>query len=473
MKRQHPIFIIKGLIDEIKSYIFPIVLFILFSFFGEDFVLIEDDWFLLVTLAFLFLGIVYAFLKWVFFKYQVTHEAIKIHSGVLIKKQRHIKKERIQTIHLESGLLYRAFKLTKLTIETAGNLNESEVSIEALPLDEAHWIKKTLTENKKPVELNQEEVNQDNLKTIKEIDMTTLFKAGFTSGSVGIVMALLFALIAQIIAFLPNGLETFFKDSYSRLGISLIIILFLVYVFIAWIISIIRYVIRYAFFTVTKENDDLMVERGLFVKKTLTLKLTRVQSIIITEGLLREPFNYASIEVEVAGGKTDKETELTIIHPLIKKHQIDDFLNEVFSDYQLTKTFTYAPKRARMRFLFRNLIPYVLLTPVFIFFPLSLWVMLFLPVSILIALSQHKHAGYHLNDDTLTLSKRVIAKKTIITKKKHIQALSFKATFLQRFKSLSTIMIHILAAPKAKSYQVVDLSVSDQEMIYTWLSKEV
>jgi uncharacterized membrane protein YdbT with pleckstrin-like domain len=82
-------------------------------------------------------------------------------------------------------------------------------------------------------------------------------------------------------------------------------------------------------------------------------------------------------------------------------------------------------------------------------------------------------AGYHMDSDTLTLRKRVIAKQIIITKKKHIQAVTFKDSFIQRFKRLSSLMIHILAAPKAKTYQVPDLGVKDKGLLYTWLSKEV
>ncbi|MEI2401171.1 PH domain-containing protein, partial [Paenibacillus phytohabitans] len=59
-------------------------------------------------------------------------------------------------------------------------------------------------------------------------------------------------------------------------------------------------------FTVVKRDEELFITRGLIEKKQTTIPLTRIQAIRIGENLIRQPFGYATVYIESAGGSIEK-----------------------------------------------------------------------------------------------------------------------------------------------------------------------
>ncbi|MFH5881309.1 PH domain-containing protein [Liberiplasma polymorphum] len=468
-KRQHPITIFTGAIKELKGFIIPIILVAGFSVVGTDLDLFGDYWALLFTLITIGTSALFGSLKWFFFRYSYDEDAITIKSGVMIKKHRYIKKERIQTINLEAGIILRLLGLSSIRIETAGNLDESEVSIDATRLNEAHTIKQLFTENKKVVQ--SEETLKPEDKMI-EVDAIQLFKAGLTSGGFIVVLLFMIFLLGQITAFLPSSTIAYFEDVYARLGVIFLLITLFSVILLSWIASIFKYVIRHAFFTIKKSETDIEITRGLIVKKTLTIKPHRIQAVVLKQGLFRQPFNYVSIEVKVAGGKMEDSLTSTELHPFIKSNQVKDFLKNVLPDIPVNETFIGIPKRAWIRYSVRNLWMYLVLIPLSFFSLYSLWFLVLLPFSILLMMSQFNFAGFYIGEDTLYIRKRVIARQWVITKRKHIQSMHFNRSLFQRIRRLSTVGFTVLAAPKVAVFSLQDIGYDDQKDLYEWLSKK-
>lgn len=77
---------------------------------------------------------------------------------------------------------------------------------------------------------------------------------------------------------------------------------------LSWIISTIGYALKHGDFTVNRRNDEVRISQGLLEKKELVLKLHRIQGITIKESILRQPFGYCAVQVEVIQSKgTDDE----------------------------------------------------------------------------------------------------------------------------------------------------------------------
>ena len=468
-RRQHPIVIVTGVFRELRSFILPFLIFLVLSVLGEEATVFGGRGVLIFALISIGFSMLAGLLKWVFFRYAVSETVIQIHSGVFIKKQRHIKRERIQTISLEAGLWHRIFNLTAMNIETAGNLGESELQIQAIPIEEAETIRNQLTREQTEDEHTLGEA--DSAPGPKQVlNALTLFKAGLTSGSVMVVMLLMAAFVGQLIFFLPSSVFEQVLNLVPLIGWRYYLFVGSVLILVAWIISVFRYMIRYGAFTIRLEGDDLIMTRGLIVLKTLTLKSHRIQSVIITQGLLREPFRYATIEVRAAGGRADDETlSGTVIHPLIKMDAIPDFLAAFLPDVQRHEDITPVPTRARIRFLIRNLaLPTLALSLGFLDIRF-LWVALSLPFLTVLALAQHAHAGTAFSHDAITLQMRGVAKKWVMARKPHVQALSARQSLIQRVRRLSTVAIHILATPSAAIFSVRDVDLTTADQLYQWL----
>ncbi len=453
--RQHPLMMVLGFIDQLKSLVLPVALFFLIDMLTGDaqgFRII----YVILPLSFAGIGVLYAILQWIFYTYDYQDGVLYIRQGIFVKKLTTIKKERIQTINIEAGIIHRVFKLVRLNIETAGNLSDSELAIQAMDKASAYQLKAAL----------EGELRSENALAESGYKVTAdrLFFAGITSGGVGIIMLVMIGFASQFIVLLPDHIW----DNIFAQGAIVITIIVILFVISSWFISIVRYVIRYAYFTIIKDHHEFNIKRGLIQQKLLSLKEHRIQSINIIEGLLRQPFRYQAIEVDVAGGSAYKESTKTVTHPFIHNDELNDYFEYAFDDYQYEKALNQLPKRALKRYLFRATVPFIVIIPVYIIYPVALWSLLLLIISWLWAYLKFKDAGFLLKDKQLKIRKRNIARLTSFTKKEHIQSLYIKQNIFQRISKLATLEIFVLSSPSAVKYTVKDLDMNDAQAVLSW-----
>src|SRR5690606_23675729 len=110
---------------------------------------------------------------------------------------------------------------------------------------------------------------------------------------------------------------------------------------------IVSMMLKYSGFTLKKVENDLIITRGLLEKKQLTIPLHRIQAIRISENLLRQPFGFASVFVESAGGSAlNEESAKVLVLPIIKKRDIVKTLAPFLENKVFHSDLTPAPKRA-------------------------------------------------------------------------------------------------------------------------------
>ena len=111
---------------------------------------------------------------------------------------------------------------------------------------------------------------------------------------------------------------------------------------VSWMISTIGYALKHGNFTVNRKNDEVRISQGLLERKELVLKLHRIQGITIKEGILRQPFGYCAVQVEViqSEGKEEKVT----LHPIIRKDRVQQLLAHLQLPYELNASITSLPK---------------------------------------------------------------------------------------------------------------------------------
>lgn len=80
------------------------------------------------------------------------------------------------------------------------------------------------------------------------------------------------------------------------------IVVLLVYCFFYWF-----------YFKYQLENNELRIEKGIFIKKRRYIQKNRVQSVAVHSPLLHRMFNVVKIKIETAGGGMEAEVELIAI----------------------------------------------------------------------------------------------------------------------------------------------------------------
>lgn len=464
--RLHPAYIVMNFLSSLRDMIFPL-LFILFTAFrGGSF----EWWSLLAIGAILFFTILSGFIRWLRFYYVVTEREIQIEYGLFVRKQRFIPFERIQAIHVTQGIIHRLFGLVKLQIETAGGSVEPEAQLSALTKKQGEELREWIRKQDDGLDEDSVEKNEsEEVEYESKLSTKALFIVASTSGGFGVLFSFIAAIASQIEQFLP---EEFYENVYETLISSSIaflsIVIFLI-AFLAWIVSIISTLFRFGGFTVRKYRDEIVIERGLLEKREVTVPINKVQAVRIDEGLLRQPFHYATISLEIAGDSGQDEEQSTIIHPLIKRDEIYSFLEKVLPTFAKENPFQTVPKRSLRRYIFRNTWFFVLLTCVAFFFipvtyaTLTIGLIIFV---IIFGILKHKDAGWFLTEQLVGVRFRRLKRTTVFTLKKRIQAIETHQSFIQARRNLVSFQMSVLGGLVGNTYVVLDMDKNKADELF-------
>ncbi|MBS4205304.1 PH domain-containing protein [Lederbergia citrea] len=484
-KRLHPITMVFAIIKSIKDIIIPVVIwFFLFVLKeGTDNIIeVEGGWKWLKISPFIFIGIALiimitsSVIKWLRFTYRVEDMELRIEHGLFIKKKRYIPFERIQSLDFSESLLHRPFGLVKVKVETAGgDLNKSEAEMSAIKKEQAEALSRMITEAKASGTVA-------GVDTVGEVDASEsilykisgrqlLFFAS-TSGRTGAVVLAILGFGGQFDQFIPferfQEMQGIVKAGYLLLGMIAVIGLLL-----AWMVSVVMAYLKYNDFTLKKVEDDLMITRGLLEKRTTTIPIRRVQAVRITESLLRQPFGYASVAVEYAGGSILDENTEGLLMPVVKKKDIPALLRKTLAEYSFEVDFTPAPKIAKRRFYFIKMLLAVVVTVILSawLWPYGLLATLFMGGALILGILQFKSAGWNITDNQLTLRYRGIDQQTVYMSKKRMQSFDISVNWFQKRAGLSSIETAVMSGGGAVA-GVKHILGEDAKKIYEWYSPE-
>ncbi|QWG32359.1 hypothetical protein EXW31_05630 [Bacillus mycoides] len=471
-KRQHPITMLLEL--KLTDFI-PLIIF-MFSLNGKF-----PFWYL-IPAGFGLLTVFSAFEKWYYTTYWVENNVLHVKQGLFVKKESYLNKERVQTINTSSGMLYQVLGLKKIKIETAGGGDDAEVSLAGITVEEATELIAML--NEPTPEVKAEETSEEVVETeiITEEEQATEYKltwkeillASITSGQFGLLFSLIFVVYNQVDEYIPkwikNSVESYVMDHDIYGWIYMVAILLVV----SWIISTIGYALKHGNFTVNRKNDEVRISQGLLEKKELVLKLHRIQGITIKEGILRQPFGYCAVQVEViqSEGKEEKVT----LHPIIRKDRVQQLLAHLQLPYELNTNIISLPKAALRRYLIDSFIFFAMLaiplTGISIYFEKYYIMWALLPLAILIftlGYATFKTNGYGVTGEQITMVHRSIGKHTGLVRRRHVQSIEKTQSYFQRRADLCTYTF----SSASSNYKLEHTRVEDAERMQDWYKKRI
>ncbi|SET79699.1 putative membrane protein [Oceanobacillus limi] len=469
-RRLHPAAIIFNFIKAIREALFVII--ISFISFKDDYLF----YYLLVVAGLVLIILTISVLSWYRYTYRLVDDELQIEYGIIVRKKRYISKNRIQSIDLTASVIHRIFKLVKVQIETAGSGMSAEATLKAVTVGQGEQLRRELKvvqqgEGGEDFTRNQEELDSPS----KQISWNRLFVAGSTSGSIGVILALLAFGLSEIEQFLP---DQFFNQTFEwviGLGISIVIVLAIIVLFVLYLLGIAGTMIKYGNFTIQKNKEELFITRGLLEKKQLTIPLKRIQAIGVQESIIRQPLGYVTVFAEVAGGSLDKGEDFsTVLFPIMKREEVDAFLQEFIPTYVSERTKLHPlPKRALKFYLFRSVIPFFIVAAlVLYFYPQFIWgPVILLLASLYLGLLRHRAGGFRTEEKLLTIRYRVLSKNTMIIVHKRIQSYEKKQHKLQKSQQLATLNLSIIGKlGVGKHYKLKDLAVNDVDLLADWYS---
>ncbi|HFK1549788.1 PH domain-containing protein [Bacillus albus] len=474
-KRQHPITMLLEL--KITDFI-PLIIF-MFSLNGKF-----PFWYL-IPAAFGLLTVFSAFEKWYYTTYWVENNVLHVKQGLFVKKESYLNKERVQTINTSSNVLYQMLGLKKIQIETAGGGDDAEVSLAGITVEEAKELIAMLNEPTSEVKVEEtseevvekEIITEEKQATEYKLTWKEILLASVTSGQFGLLFSLIFFVYHQVDEYIPKWIENGVKSYVMEHDIYGLIFMVAILIVLSWIISTIGYALKHGDFTVNRRNDEVRISQGLLEKKELVLKLHRIQGITIKESILRQPFGYCVVQVEVIQSKgLGDEKEKVTLHPIIRKDRVQQLLAHLQLPYELNTNIISLPKSALRRYLIDSFIFFAMLAIPLIGISIYsekhfiMWALI--PLAILIftlGYATFKTNGYSVNGEQITLVYRSVGKYTGLVRRRHVQSMEKTQSYFQRRANLCTYKF----SNASSDYKLEHTRVEDAERMQGWYKKEL
>ncbi len=424
-------------------------------------------------------------IKWKRFEYWFEDDELRIEYGLFVKKKRYIPFDRIQSLDYTEGIFHRPLKLVKVKVETAGSSSpkKSEAELTAITKDAAKRIETEIAEAKSrkkavPVEVGglaeavRVEEIQPTLKSVFTMSTKDLLILATTSGGIGIILSGAAIFLSQFADLIPYEWMYEEVSGFIKYGLLVVaVVVFLGFV-VVWGLSVAMTVFSYYGFSVSLDQRDIIITRGLLEKKRMTVPLNRVQSVRIVENPFRQLFGYAAVVIDSAGGGGAEGAKINLF-PLVKKTAIDGPLKELFPDLLLEEPTEKLPVRGK-RFYYR--IDFLWMLPAigaltYYFFPYGLFSLLIIPVIILFGLWQHRSAAYDISGNQLTMRFRGLSLQTAYLMRKRIQSLEMKQSYFHKRQSVATLAASIKSGTSIFNAQVHHMDESEAEKILSWYEK--
>lgn len=464
-RRQHPVAAVTGALRSLREMLIPLII-VLFVGTGSESQIINLS-IALTFIAFLFIGGV---VRWYRFTYRVEDDELRIEHGLLVRRKKYIPKERIQVIDVRSGIIQRMFGLVSLTVQTAGD-NRSGAEINALTLEDANLLKELLNGDKKTAE-GDGETGKDALPPDEAwvLQPRHLFIAATTAGSFGIALSVIGTIFSQVQQSIDEEEMTEYMERFILSADQFWVTIIVGLVIAAWLLSFFGTLIRFYNFRLIRQQQGLVVQSGLFEQKTVSIPYHRIQAVRVVEGILRQPFGYATIYLESAGYGDEAGNRSTIIAPLMKKRDVQDFIAQMLPEFDVSTGAVKPPKRSRFRFIFRGVRPILLflVIPALIFLDLAWYPLLLLPFGVWLGIRRYRDAAAGIRENTVVIRSRALALTTAIFRKHRIQAADLIANPFQRRLDLASFTATVASGDGGQPFTVQDLDRETAGEFFHW-----
>ncbi|MDG5767614.1 PH domain-containing protein [Balneolales bacterium ANBcel1] len=458
-RRQHPVAIFTFVMRSLREMIIPIIL-VFFAGQGGNSPLFTW-WSILLLLTVL---LIVGFVGWLRFTWRVEENELRVEQGLFVRKKRYVPRDRIQAIDISSGPVQRLFGLVRLNVLTAGGA-APEAEISAISRSEARAIERALEVEARDVEAASGEAEWP----VYRLTRRRLLIAASTAGSFGVALSIVGTAMSQAHQVISEDQMIAFIEQYAGgTSAEFWITLVLLAVLAAWLLSVFGTLLRFSGFTLTRNGRELQFRRGLFEKKQVTIPYHRIQAVRVVEGILRQPFGYAMVYVENAGFG-DEGGKTTVIFPLIRKSELNRFMQDMLPEYDVQLPGVRPPGRAFLRYQIKTVVPALIVASAVAWYFSLFWLIpVIFAVTALIGYIRYRDAAAGFDREQGFMRFRRLARTTVVFHRRRVQSLSVLANWFQRRKQLCSVMVTVASGSGGADFRVDHLDESVRQEWMGW-----
>jgi putative membrane protein len=370
------------------------------------------------------------------FEYELTDDTLDIASGVVSRRNREIPVGRIQNVDISRNVFQRALGVAQINLETAGG-SSTEASLRYVSYEEAKRLQSELGRLKRGEDDEAGEGTPEReLFSITSKELVLL-------GIVGIDLRLL-SVVTVLLPVVAPSLRERFADPLVGLAVTAPLAAAGIVVVTALISGVLA-VANYYGFRLSRQNDELLYERGLLQRYSGSIPLEKVQTLTVSENVIARRLGYASLVVETAGYAPGEAGSQSAV-PLADRSRVFDLARSVEKFEPIE--FERPPKRARERYVVRyGLLAVLVIGAAFaadaytgLTFAWYVTVGL-LPLAGVAAHLKWSNLGYDVGSEYIVLREGFWTRTITIVPYYRVQTVLDSQTVLQRRRRLATLVV--------------------------------
>jgi len=390
---------------------------------------------------------------WRFTYYLSVDNEFIVEEGVFSRSKISIPFDRIQSVDFEQNLIHQIFGVVKLKIDTAGSKNE-EASLRAIDINKAKLIKSVILSYSKDVTTVEESEEVEKVETehtIFQLDTFSLVKVGLTKN----VFSSLLLIIALGYQIIDNLNQVGFKDSVknyidgatneiAKTDTIFIVIVLGIFIFISFIVNLIRAVITHFELRLERQNDSFVLSQGLFNRRISTAKESKIQTLSWNNNLFEGFLKMNELVIKHASASEATKKNSMIVLGVNKMH-IQTVMTMLFGKhFSIPQEFSSVSRKLFYRLILLATLPLCLY-----FGLIYLKVLFYSNLSIFIfgfaVLTFHyyqKKKCFAIDNDFLYIKGGVFGYSQVILPLHTVNNVTLKSTPYQRQNNLATIKLY-------------------------------
>lgn len=424
-------------------------------------------WIALAAVGIAVVSLVWTWINWRRFTYEVTDSELVIERGLLNRTRRSIPLERIQDVGIEQGPLSRIFGLAEVRVETGGG-DKDEAVLDSVSLSEAARLRGAL--RGAPVKRASVGLDQPVEDTLTEIFAMTpqrVLLLGLFSFSLVWIAAL-----ATAVQFLGDAMgfgwdeiadlaETAQGEVKSRLNYSTGFGLFGLVVLLGVITGVARTILREWNFKLRAGIGRFRRTRGLLTRSEVVVAMRRIQLALIQRGPFRGMLGWNALSFQTLGGSNDPSGR-QVMAPLARDYEVAGIVAKAgLPPFERLPLRPVAPAHILRALVLAVPLPLLAIAAALLLTPFA-WLALILTLPpVLTALLQRKFHRYALRSASLQVMRGVLAQRDWIVPVDNVQVVTLRQGLIQRWLGLVTVEVDTAGAGMGATPAVVDVAAED------------
>ena len=441
-KRLHPASLAVNLIPRSLRFaraFWPILLVMIFGG-GNRQVVLDGS----LLLAFFLVPLSQTIVHFLTLRYRVWNGRLEIESGLLNRQARAIDPERVQNVELVRNLFQRLAGLVEVRIETASG-TEVEGMLSALREEEAALLVEALRDGQR--DRTEETAPVEEAPLVIANNPSELVRYGITVTRVGAAILIVWGLAMEGLQLLDPGDVDDAAGMFEGIGAVALMAAVLTGGLLAGVVGAMT---RHWNFQLRDVEDRLVATEGLFTRRQVQLRRSRIQLISVEEPVLRRLMGFGSVHIETAAvraGAGGLESAEAMV-PVVERQQISRIVRAALPDFaiDLERVALQPPHpRALIRNLIRSCTQTSLLAAAIAWFAWP-WGLLALLLPLLGAgatIMDHRYQGWLVTDQYVISRRGWLRRSTLIVARRKLQVLSAVQGPLLRRYGLGRLVLRV------------------------------